>query len=136
MLGIEYIYAKTPEAKGRIERLNQTLQGRWPKEFKLRGIKDINTANLHIEEFVNEYNEEFAIKPFYQEDAHVPLLATEEELKRICATWHERHLSKNLSCSFKNQIIQALGVENRHGLIGKEVSIVEYPDGKIEMLWD
>lgn len=135
MLGIEYIYAKTPEAKGRIERLNQTLQGRWPKEFKLRGIKDINTANLHIEEFVNEYNEEFAIKPFYQEDAHVPLLATEEELKRICATWHERHLSKNLSCSFKNQIIQALGVENRHGLIGKEVSIVEYPDGKIEMLW-
>ncbi len=64
MLGIEYIYAKTPEAKGRIERLNQTLQGRWPKEFKLRGIKDINTANLHIEEFVNEYNEEFAIKPF------------------------------------------------------------------------
>ncbi len=35
----------------------------------------------------------------------------------------------------KIKIIQALGVENRHGLIGKEVSIVEYPDGKIEMLW-
>lgn len=73
LLGIESILALTPQAKGRVERLNQTLQGRWPKEFKLRGVGDITTANNHIEEFINEFNEEFAVEPLNKEDAHVPL---------------------------------------------------------------
>jgi len=44
-LGISVIKAKTPQAKGRIERLWETLQSRLPVEFKLRGINTIEAAN-------------------------------------------------------------------------------------------
>ena len=98
LLGIESILALTPQAKGRVERLNQTLQGRWPKEFKLRGVGDITTANNHIEEFINEFNE----------DAHVPLSKGigPEDIRRICSPWETRILSKQLTCSYKNLVLQ------------------------------
>lgn len=108
LLGIESILALTPQAKGRVERLNQTLQGRWPKEFKLRGVGDITTANNHIEEFINEFNEEFAVEPLNKEDAHVPLSKGigPEDIRRICSPWVTRILSKQLTCSYKNLVLQ------------------------------
>lgn len=137
LLGIESILALTPQAKGRVERLNQTLQGRWPKEFKLRGIEDITTANENIEEFINEFNEEFAVKPFNEEDAHVPLPAgiVEEDIRRICSPWERRILSKQLTCSYKNLILQIQG-GSRHVLRGKEVKIVEYDSGELEVIYE
>lgn len=137
LLGIESILALTPQAKGRVERLNQTLQGRWPKEFKLRGIEDITTANENIEEFINEFNEEFAVKPFNEEDAHVPLPAgiVEEDIRRIYSPWETRILSKQLTCSYKNLILQIPG-GSRHVLRGKEVKIVEYDSGELEVIYE
>lgn len=137
LLGIESILALTPQAKGRVERLNQTLQGRWPKEFKLRGIGDITTANKNIEEFIKEFNEEFAVKPLNDEDAHVPLPAgvVAEDIRRICSPWETRILSRQLTCSYKNLILQVQG-GSRHVLRGKEVKIVEYDSGKLEVIYE
>jgi len=89
LLGIESILALTPQAKGRVKRLNQTLQGRWQKDFKLRGVGDITTANNHIEEFINEFNEEFAVEPLNRGDAHVhlPKRIGPEDARRICSPW-------------------------------------------------
>lgn len=137
LLGIESILALTPQAKGRVERLNQTLQGRWPKEFKLRGIEDITTANQHIEEFIHEFNEEFGIEPFDSKDAHVPLPLTisSSDIERICTPWEKRVLSKQLTCSYNNLIIQIQG-GSRYQLQGKEVQIVDYGDGRLEVIYE
>ena len=55
-LGVDIIFAKTPQAKGRVERLWQTLQSRLPVEFAKRGIRTLSEANHFLE---TEYRELF-----------------------------------------------------------------------------
>lgn len=62
-LGINIIYANSPQAKGRIERLWETLQSRLPVEFARRGIRTIKAANEFLKEYVGIHNDKFAVKP-------------------------------------------------------------------------
>ena len=59
-LDIQPIHANTPQAKGRVERANQTLQDRLVKELRLRGIDDIESANAFLPEFITDYNQRFS----------------------------------------------------------------------------
>lgn len=62
MLGIEIKTTSVPETKGRVERLNQTLQGRLPFVFRKEGITDIEAANEYLAEHLDElFNDEFAL---------------------------------------------------------------------------
>lgn len=73
-LGVELILAGSPQAKGRVERANRTLQDRLISELALRGIKTIEEANEYIQnEFIAEYNKNFAIKPQSSDIAFVPM---------------------------------------------------------------
>lgn len=62
-LGINLIYAQTPQAKGRIERLWETLQSRLPVELNLAGINTLDDANIFLKAFIGKYNQRFAVKP-------------------------------------------------------------------------
>jgi transposase len=62
-LGVTMIAAGSPEAKGRIERLWGTLQDRLTVEFGLNGIKDIDSANLFMQGYIDKFNERFAVVP-------------------------------------------------------------------------
>ena len=63
-LGIDLIFAKTPQAKGRIERLWATLQSRLPVEFAKRGIKTLSEANRFLEtEYRKLFNQKFSVTP-------------------------------------------------------------------------
>jgi transposase len=77
-LDIQIICANTPQAKGRIERANQTLQDRLVKELRLLGISDIDSANAYLPEFRQDFNRRFAVAPRSNYDAHRPLLKTEK----------------------------------------------------------
>jgi len=57
------IFAKTPQAKRRIERLWGTLQGHLPIEFRKRGITTISTANEFLQSYRFLYNEKFSVEP-------------------------------------------------------------------------
>lgn len=72
-LGIEMILAHSPQAKGRVERAFRTLQGRWPKEFRILGIKTMAEANARMAELLGSYNREFSIAPADSKDSFVPL---------------------------------------------------------------
>ena len=72
-LGVTHIKALTPQAKGRIERLFQTLQDRWIVELRLRGIDTIEEANTVLPELIKAHNEQFAVEPRDPESAFVPL---------------------------------------------------------------
>jgi len=62
-LDIAPIHANSPQAKGRVERANQTLQDRLVKELRLRGIDDIDAANDFLPAFMADYNARFAVAP-------------------------------------------------------------------------
>ncbi|MCF6092942.1 hypothetical protein L1765_02890 [Microaerobacter geothermalis] len=72
-LGVTHIKATTPQAKGRIERLFQTLQDRWVVELRLRGINTVEEANKILPELIEDHNQKFAVEPRDPEAAFVPL---------------------------------------------------------------
>lgn len=72
-LGIALIHARSPQAKGRIERLWLTLQDRLRIELRLAGIADIDSANAFLPGFLTRYNDHFAEEPAEPESAFRPL---------------------------------------------------------------
>ena len=72
-LDIEIICANSPQAKGRVERANQTLQDRLVKELRLQRISTAERANAFAPEFMADFNRRFSLPPANPEDAHRPL---------------------------------------------------------------
>lgn len=105
-LDIEVIAASSPQAKGRVERANGTLQDRLVKEMRLHGICDIETANAWLPSYMADYNRRFAISPAHPQDAHRKELPSAEVLEQIFSIQSQRKLSKNLELSYKNVIYQ------------------------------
>ena len=104
-LGIQIICANTPQAKGRVERANQTLQDRLPKEMRLLKINTREAGNAYLPEFIADFNKRFADEPRSAVDAHRSLTA-KDDLARIL-TWQEtRTISKNLTVQFEKIVYQ------------------------------
>ncbi|WP_417251153.1 ISNCY family transposase [Castellaniella sp.] len=133
-LGIEGIQASSPQAKGRVERANQTLQDRLIKAMRLADICDIEAANAWLPTYVKGHNRRFAVAPGEPEDAHVPYQGSPEELDFALAYHHERRLSKTLSCQFRQQIVQVHAPGQQRRLIGQQVRIIEHLDASLQLL--
>lgn len=96
-LSTESICAHTPQAKGRVERANQTLQDRLVKEMRLKGISSIDEANAFLPTFIASWNKGAWIKPPREAaDAHRPWTKGEVALDEALARIEEGTLSKNL----------------------------------------
>jgi len=104
-LDIGLICAHSPQAKGRVERANSTLQDRLVKEMRLRGIKNIEEANAFLPEFIEKYNSQFGKEPKESQDAHRQLRES-DNLERIFARKETRRLSKNLTFQFQGTLYQ------------------------------
>ena len=96
-LGIEPIHALTPQAKGRVERANQTLQDRLVKEMRLQNISSMTAANRLLPTFIALWNERFAVPARDGASAHRPWTDTPEALDDVLARREERVLSKALT---------------------------------------
>lgn len=106
-LGIDLIFAKTPQAKGRIERLWVTLQSRLPVEFAKRGIKDIKEANRFLEQEYRElFNNRFAVEA-EEESIFVPL-TPDTDIDSILCVKHKRKTDNAGTFSFKSRCFQIL----------------------------
>jgi len=106
-LGIDMIFAKTPQAKGRIERLWDTLQSRLPVEFARRGIKTLPEANEFLEkEFIPSFNEKFAVEA-EGASLFVPLKQG-INIDEILCIKHKRKTDNAGTFSFKNRCFQIL----------------------------
>lgn len=134
-LGIATIQALTPQAKGRVERLFQTLQDRLVKAMRLAGVTSIDAANSFLQTYLPRHNDRFAVAAADSQDAHISCPMDDTTLARNCAIHHRRKLSKDLVLSFNRQryIIQTSG-DPRYALRGQTVTVVEYPDHRIELL--
>jgi len=104
-LEIQLICANSPQAKGRVERANRTLQDRLVKELRLHKICSIKEANAFLPSFIADYNVRFAKVSKDISNAHrsVP---KEMDLDRIFILKETRYLSKNLTFQYNNKIYQ------------------------------
>lgn len=104
-LSIGLIFANTPQAKGRVERMNQTFQDRLVKEMRLAGINTMEQANSFLPTFLEIFNQQFAVVAKSPVNMHRQLLTT-ENLDDILCEKHARMLSKQLTMSYGNRIYQ------------------------------
>lgn len=133
-LEIEGIHARTPQAKGRVERANQTLQDRLVKELRLNGIDDIERANAFLPAFMDDFNRRFAVTPSSAEDAHRPLTHRPRELDLLLSEQEERTLSKNLTVQYRNLVYQLRHHGPGYHLRGAKVRVCALANGEVVLL--
>lgn len=129
-LGIQLLCANTPQAKGRVEKANQTLQDRLVKEMRLRGIATMAEGNAYLPEFREDYNRRFAVVPRSSDNAHRPLLP-QDDLAHILTVQELRHLSKNLTFNYHNVIYQIQTARPTYALRQAQVVVREDRHGTI-----
>ena len=133
-LDIQIICANSPQAKGRVERANQTLQDRLVKELRLRGISDMEAGNAYLPEFREDFNRRFAVLPRSTHDAHRPLLKT-ENLDLILTHQKTRTLSKNLTVQSNHVIYQIQSDRPDYTLRNAQVTVCENAKGDVTILY-
>jgi hypothetical protein len=134
-LDIQIICANSPQAKGRVERVIQTLQDRLPKEMRLRGISTMMDGNAYLPEFLQDFNQRFAVEARSAVNAHRPLTA-KENLARIL-TWQEtRTLSKNLTLQFQKIVYQIQTDRPTYALRKAQVTVCVNPQQDLTILYN
>ena len=134
-LDIQIICANTPQAKGRVERVIQTLQDRLPKEMRLRSIYSHEAGNVYLPEFIQDFNLRFGEDPRSSVDAHRPL-TPKEDLARIL-TWQEtRSVSKNLTIQFEKVVYQIQTDRPSYALRNAQVTVCLNAQQEVTLLYN
>ena len=126
-LGVDIIYANSPEAKGRVERMWQTLQSRLPVEFAKRGITTVSAANKFLqEEYIDMFNALFAV-PCTGKSIFVPVTDT-NILDNILCIKAQRKTDKTGVFSFKGKAFQLVKDGKPFSLPKKEITVMVSPN--------
>jgi transposase len=133
-LNIEILCANSSQAKGRVERAHATLQDRLVKELRLAGISDLEAANAFLPGFSASYNTKFARPPARDLDLHRPLAGLNDLGDILC--WREtRRVSQQLVVHYNRMKFTLPPTEITARLVGQEVEIYDFPDGRLEIRW-
>jgi hypothetical protein len=132
-INIEIICANTPQAKGRVERANKTLQDRLVKELRLMAINTIEEANAMLPAFLEDYNTRFGKEPRNPKDLHRPL-SPDDKLDDVFAWREERTVSDSLTLQYDKVIFILEPTRITSTLRRKRVTVADYPDGTLKIL--
>ena len=133
-LGVEHILAFSPQARGRSERVNRTLQDRLVNEFRAHGIRTVLAANRYLEEqFVSNYNREFGRPPQDPVSAFVALGAV--DLDQILCHQEERVVAKDNTVHLAGVRLQIDKQPGRATCAGLNVTIRRHLDGTHSVSW-
>ena len=128
-LGIEWIAAQSPQAKGRIERLFATLQDRLVKEMRLAGIASIEAANHFLEtRFLPKWEQRFTVAPRNPRNAHRQL-GRAQRLDEILSVRAVRKVAQDHTVSWEGNLWGVPREEVCAGLRGAAVEIERRLDG-------
>lgn len=129
-LGTKIEYSSVPQAKGRVERMFQTLQSRLPVELRLAGITDIEAANEFLDSYINEFNAKFAlsidgIKSVFEKQPD------EEKINLILAVLTQRKVDSGHCIQFQKKHYRMLDSRSRqiHYRKGTKVMVIQAYDG-------
>lgn len=140
-LDVELILANSPQAKGRVERQNATLQDRLVKAMRLAGISGIEAANRFLagplmgskgKGFLAELNEKFAIEAVKRADLHRPV---KTDLSEVLCEEAERVVARNWCVQWRSRLLQIHRSHEDLALVGKGVTVREKADGTLRVMW-
>jgi len=131
-LNIDIICANSSQAKGRVERAHKTLQDRLIKELRLAGARTLAEGNALLPAFTADYNARFAKPPANKKDLHRPL-SVGDDLEDAFAWKEERTVSQALTLQYDKVIFILEPSEPAKAAIGKRVTVVDYPDGRLSI---
>ena len=132
-LGVQMIFANSPQAKGRVERGFRTHQDRLVKELRLAGISDMAAANEFLEAvYIAKHNGKFAVAPASRANAHRSLLRT-HKLDGILCVKLNRTLANDYTLRYKNRFFQVTGGQEIRIRPGNVVTAQERLDGSLRL---
>jgi transposase len=131
-LGVTYIAANSPQAKGRIERLWGTFQDRLTSELRLARTSDLEAANKVLGRFLPDYNRRFGRAPREAEKAWRP---APQDLDRICCFVHERAVSNDNVVQWDGRRFQIPPQPKRFSFAGAKVHLYESLEGKVAIYY-
>ena len=129
-LGIEQIFARSPQAKGRVERMNGTFQDRLVSELRLAGAATIDQANAMLRDFLPRFNNQFRV-PAQQSPAAYRSLASSLHLERILCFKHLRQVARDNTVKYQLRTLQLLPAQDRPSYAGVKVEVLEQSDGQL-----
>jgi transposase len=133
-LGVEHLLAYSPQARGRSERVNRTLQDRLVKELKTHGIRTVERANRYLRErFVPEYNREFARPPAALETGFAPLGSA--DLDAIFCYLETRTVQRDNTVTLDGVVLQITRQPGRRTCAGLSVEARRHLDGTHTLTW-
>lgn len=123
--GVKLITAQSPEAKGRIERIFETLQDRLVKEMRLAGISTIEEANKFLKDYIPKFNARFAVIPNKKADLHRKINEQlKEKLPQIFSVQSQRKVNNDYTIMFENKYFQ-LDREQPTTVYKKDAVVIE-----------
>ena len=131
-LGITFIVANSPQAKGRVERLWGVLQDRLCSELRLDAAQDLDSANIVLRKFIAHYNRRFARSPREAATAWRP---APENIDRICCFLHERIVSNDNVVQWEGRRFQIPQQARRFSFAGAKVQIYQALDGRVALYY-
>jgi transposase len=133
-LGIEHIVSFSPQARGRSERVNRTLQDRLVNEWRLAGITTVPAANRYLtERFLPVYNQTFGRPPADPASAFVPL--GRRDLDQILCHEEERVIARDNTLTFGGLLLQIGKQPGRRSCAGLRVLVRRHLDGTHSVWW-
>jgi hypothetical protein len=131
---LEFIHARSPQAKGRVERLFKTLQDRLCKELQLAGITTRDAANAFLKNvYIPEHNAKFAVEPQSKADFHRSIEGF--ELHSIFCFKFERIINNDYTVCFKDQWFQLERSQPVMVRRGHKVIVHKAFDGTIDLVY-
>ncbi len=130
-LGIAWIPAYSPQAKGRVERAFGTAQDRLVKGLRVAGASTFDQANEYLEqEFIPWWNKTLTVTPASADDAHRPL-EKQHDLAAILSHVEQRHVANDYTIQFQSKVYQIDRRTICAGLRGAEVRVEQRRDSSI-----
>jgi len=134
-LGIVWIAAHSPQAKGRIERSFGTAQDRLVKGLRVAAARTLEQANRYLQqEFVPWWNQHLTVLPAHAADAHRPLGA-EHDLAAVLCQVHTRQVANDYTFRFLGHRYQIARDSIRAGLRERAVRIEQRLDGSLRVVF-
>jgi transposase len=132
-LGIEHIPAYSPQARGRSERTNRTLQGRLVNELRVAAIASVEAANAYLREvYLPQHNAAFRRPPRDPASAFVPLGVV--DLDPILCEQDERVVAPDNTIVVDGQVLQLARQPGRRTCAGLRVVVQQHLDGRITVI--
>ena len=131
-LGIQMIFAQSPQAKGRVERTAGTFQDRLVTELRLAGASGMGEANRVLEQFLRRYNRRFQVLPQYPEPAFRPL-DPELCLEQVLCFKHSRRVARDNTVRFQLHTLQLLPGPERPSYAGATVEVLKGLDRRLSV---